>query len=58
MTLVKVFVVPNRHRDDIGSLSVVTKSVVVCLTKHFHDNLEVDDKYSSFESESHYHNYI
>lgn len=29
LTLVKVLVVPNRHRDDTRSLSVATKNVVV-----------------------------
>lgn len=55
VNLVKVLVVPNQCCDDKGFLSVLAKSVVVFLAKSFHDNIDVDENYSSskFES-SHY----
>lgn len=52
VTLVKVLVVPNRRRDDTGSLSAAAKSVVVSLAKIFHDSLDVDENCSSSEFES------
>lgn len=52
VTLVKVLVVPNRRRDEAGSLSGAAKSVVVSLAKIFHDSLDVDENCSSTEFES------
>ncbi|XP_057852533.2 E3 ubiquitin-protein ligase UPL1 isoform X1 [Cryptomeria japonica] len=51
VNLVKVLVVPNRRRDDTGSLSGAAKSVVVSLAKLFNESLDVEKNWTFSEFE-------